>query len=506
MDMELQHTRLGGFRPVYETLLRQEETLESIVPDAFPDIARIVEASGTAFLRQKETVDGSVRVTGSARVSVLYLPEGGDAPCCMAVNIPFLCNGDHPAIREDCRTQASVSIISADAQALNPRKILVRVEAAVPVTVYAEETAEICSKISREDDGTLQTLVESHKDFSAVDIVEKNFSFSDVLRLPASKPAVGQMLSYRTELGCTEAKVIGRKLVIKGEAALNVRYLCESGVNAFRFDMPFSQIVETRADSEDCEVRMDAMLLGSSCELRSDGELEVELEVLLQAAIQREREVSMLSDLYSTECPLETEKNKVKLCTLVERGNRRQLARQFCPSAIPAKQVIECRLSMGEISQVRSGEGAVMATAKAYVDVLFLSEDDSLCAVAYTVPATCELPVSDGCKCSCRCRPAGELVAAPVTGGLEVRFEAEFDYLTTRDNETMCIAAVRPGQQDECACDRPSVIIRMVGDGERLWDIAKCCGSTVHDIRAANAMDCDDVPYGTLLLIPKCKS
>ena len=29
--MELQNKRLGGFRPIYHTLLRQEETLESVV-------------------------------------------------------------------------------------------------------------------------------------------------------------------------------------------------------------------------------------------------------------------------------------------------------------------------------------------------------------------------------------------------------------------------------------------------------------------------------------------
>ena len=44
--MELQNKRLGGFRPIYHTLLRQEETLESIVPDALPDITRIIGRLG----------------------------------------------------------------------------------------------------------------------------------------------------------------------------------------------------------------------------------------------------------------------------------------------------------------------------------------------------------------------------------------------------------------------------------------------------------------------------
>ena len=63
--MELQNKRLGGFRPIYHTLLRPEETLESIVPDSLPDITRIIAAAGTVLFRQKETVDGSVRVMGT---------------------------------------------------------------------------------------------------------------------------------------------------------------------------------------------------------------------------------------------------------------------------------------------------------------------------------------------------------------------------------------------------------------------------------------------------------
>lgn len=506
MDMELHRTRLGGFRPVYDNLLRQEETLESIVPDALPDIARIVDTSGTAFLRQKEAIDGSVRITGTIRACVLYLPEGEGAPCCLSLNIPFLCSADHPAIGEGCRTQVSLNVVSADAQVLNPRKVLVRAEAAIAVTAYAEELAEVCGGVEQSgDSAALQTLVESYKDFTTMDIAEKSFSFSDILRLPSSRLASGSLLSSRAELGCAEAKVIGKKLVVKGDAVLNVLYPSEGGVASSRFEMPFSQIVEIGAGGEDCGVSTQALLTGLSCELRSDSELEVSLDVLIQAAVQWERDVSMLSDLYSTASLLEADRETVRLCTLVDQGARRQIARQFCESAIAVKQVIECRLNIGELTQEPAGEGNLAVTAKAYADVLYLSEDDMLCAASYTVPAVCELPVPAGSKCVCRCRPVGEVAATPVTDGLEVRFEAEFSFQLTQVREVSCVSAVRPGQAEDGECERPSVIIRMVGEGERLWDIAKCCGSTVADIKAANAMSADEAACGALLLIPKCR-
>ena len=64
--------------------------------------------------------------------------------------------------------------------------MLARVELAVDVCVYGEEDAEICDSADHEDDDTIQTLEEAHKDLVAVDVTEKNFTFSDVLRLPAS--------------------------------------------------------------------------------------------------------------------------------------------------------------------------------------------------------------------------------------------------------------------------------------------------------------------------------
>ena len=53
MDMELQQVTLGGYRPSYHTAFTQEETLESIVPDALPDVSRIVGAWGRACLKER---------------------------------------------------------------------------------------------------------------------------------------------------------------------------------------------------------------------------------------------------------------------------------------------------------------------------------------------------------------------------------------------------------------------------------------------------------------------
>ena len=46
MELELERTELSGYETVLNTTLFQEETMEMIVPDACPDILRILDTEG----------------------------------------------------------------------------------------------------------------------------------------------------------------------------------------------------------------------------------------------------------------------------------------------------------------------------------------------------------------------------------------------------------------------------------------------------------------------------
>ena len=53
MELELKTTQLNCYDTVLDTTLFQEETLESIVPDACPDILRIVDTEAAVCLGTK---------------------------------------------------------------------------------------------------------------------------------------------------------------------------------------------------------------------------------------------------------------------------------------------------------------------------------------------------------------------------------------------------------------------------------------------------------------------
>ena len=499
MDMELNRTTIEGYRPVSQGMFTQEETLESIVPDACPDISRIVSAVGKVFLKDKELGEGSLRLSGTARVAVLYIPEGEGAPQSLEVSIPFQCVRDGPQFHAGCPVLATVQAAWADARTINPRKILVRINLAVWTAAYQQECRELSCDINCGEGTGMEKLLASRKCSVISDVAEKTFTFSDVLRSPASKPEMEELLLYRAELGAMDAKFIGKKLVLKGDIQLIVVYRGGEGLTTVRFELPYSQILDLGTVPDEAEPEVTVTLKSVECRLR-DGELEVTVEALAQAALWVQQMITVLSDAYCLKQPVDVERARAPLCTMAEHSCRRETARTLCESGIPARQVLDCAVAVTSMVSAPV-EGGMEFTAQAAATILYLSEDGALCGVDVEIPVSCRTEVPAGCTCSCTCRPMGEATAVPVTGGLEVRFEAEFAWTTLREEQVNCVTEPKPSAVQEPGV-RPSVVIRRVERGEALWDIAKACGSTVEDICGANGLTSVEAAEGALLLIP----
>ena len=296
-----------------------------------------------------------------------------------------------------------------------------------------------------------------------------------------------------------DAKFIGKKLVLKGDIQLIVLYRGGEELTQVRFELPYSQILDLGELPDEAEPEVMVALKSVDCRLR-DGELEVTLEALAQAALWVRQSVTLISDAYCVKQPIDVERTPVRLCTMAEHSTRRETARKLCESGIPAKQVLDCGVAVTSMVSALV-DGGMEFTAQTIASVLYLSEDDALCSVDVEIPITCRAELPVGGSCFCICRPIGEVTAVPVTGGLEVRFEAEFAWTAMREEQVSCVTELKPSTV-QADGPRPSVIIRRVERGEGLWDIAKSCGSTVADICSANGLPAGEAPMGALLLIP----
>ena len=507
MELELEQIQLSGYEMVLETTVFQEETLETIVPDACPDILRIVDTEGCAFLSGREATEGRAGFSGQVEAAVLYQPDGEEGIRRMTVTIPFSGSADGSRIDSRCRILAVPRVEGMETRILNPRKVLLRAGIAVELQVYAPMEDELCSGAADSGDGSVQQLCETCRSYHIACVQEKPFSVSDDVMLPGSKPEAETLLKHRLGLACGEAKTIGNRLIFKGNATLQLLYQSRDGMLCDGlFELPFSQIMEVSNSGEepDASVEVTAVRCAVSLEDSGDGRtIHVGLELLAQAVLFTEQSFPMLTDMYSVSYALETETRAQTLDHLIERSSKAPALREVIESGELAEEVVDAYLSVGRLEQHRE-EGRLVLEAEIRATALCRMGSGSLETVSKVFQVPCTLDLPEGCRCICDCRCPEPLFAAPTTGGVEVRFAVEFRYLALQSVTVIGISAARLDMDTPRAQEgQPSIILRMVGKGERLWDIAKACGTTMADIRQANALEEDCLPDGQLLLIPR---
>lgn len=502
MELELNRTHLAGYDTVLDTTIFQEETLETIVPDASPDILRLIDTQGKILLKGKAAADGRAALTGTARLAVLYLPDGGTGPCRLEVQIPVSVAVEDQNIKTGCQIIAIPRVTGADTRTMNPRKVVTRVEIAVDVKVFQASAAALCTGISAVD-GTVEQLTQVHRPMCIAAVQEKQVSFEDDLNIPAGRPAAEELVNSRVELSCQESKIIGNKLIFKGEAAVQLLYRpVGGGLDTADFTLPFSQITEVAGVGEDGGCSVDVILSGAEFVLGGDGRtVSASLSMLAQAVVREERSVELLDDTYSTCCTVRAERVPYQYRVCHSEGVGRQTVREIIETGMQIKTVVDSRCAVGRLTQTREGEELRM-TAQVGVTAVCVTEDGEYCAVSRGLEVGCAVEMPEDCACSFSCQ-CGNLIATPTADGVEVRFPLDFPYRALKDAHAMVVRDVSVENDANDDGEHPSIVLRVTEEGERLWDVAKRYGTTIGDIVKANDLASEQPAGGTLLLIPR---
>jgi len=504
MEFELERIQMNGYDALLDATLRAEETQEMIVPDACPDILRIVDTDGKALLGSKTVTDGRVEVSGTIQATVLYLPDGESGLRHLEVSLPFTCAADARELGPACKVVAAVRMVRADTRAINPRKVLVRAEAAVDVTVFTPKEEAISTQVA--EGAEVEQLTETQEVYLTVCVQERPFSISEQMTLPASKPAAAEVLRSRVELCYGESKIIGNRLIFKGSAVVSLLYRGEdNGLYTAGAELPYSQILEVMGVAEEADCDLKLVLNGAGCRMNMDGEgrvVTVDLEATAQAVVRESRSVTVLTDAYSVSVPLEAEREICLLDRKVDRGVRGQTVREVWETPEMVRDIVDCRLALDQVTQGREGEKVIL-TAQVELQILTANAEGELYALRHMVSVPCPLEIPEGCRCFCSCESVGDVYASPAAGGIEVRFGLDFHICALARQQIALLSSLEPGEAPPEDVQRPSLVLRAFEEGERLWDIAKAYGTTIADIISANELEDAQAAAGKLLLIPR---
>ncbi|MCD8142415.1 MAG: LysM peptidoglycan-binding domain-containing protein, partial [Clostridiales bacterium] len=207
-------------------------------------------------------------------------------------------------------------------------------------------------------------------------------------------------------------------------------------------------------------------------------------------------------DIYSTAYATAPRVERVCLSQLVRQEVLHQSERELVESAGEVRRVCDTSLLIGETGAARE-EGQLILSAQCAVEATYQEASGRYGSVARKLTVAVRVPAQEGAECRFTVLPE-RVDAVETGGGLELRAAVAFHLMLLERQPEMVVTALTVEEASAGAAEgQPSIVLRQVGAGETLWQIAKTYSATQQEIMDANGMEEETPQAGQLLLIPR---
>jgi len=499
MDLGLQYEQLKCYSCVLDTVVRREETQESIVSDSMPDIGTVVTVSATPFLHSCRTGEGSVTCEGDVVASVLYVAEEAGAVYTIQVRIPFRCTAESGALTERCRLNVLPRLLGADVKVMNPRKILVQAELAVRFLAFSEGESRYTIGVEG-GETPIQTKMERVSFQYISQVAEKTFPFEENVSLSSGHRKLERLLSCDLTPYCNESKIVGSKVVFKGGVKARVRALDdENELICEEYDLPVSQVLDAGDSGETALSVVHLSATDLQTEQSGDNEIFLRMELYACAVVVDRKETSVLCDAYSTLYPCQCGEERRERFQIVEQNTLVHPFRQAMELDLPTAEVLDQMVTLVEVASAAGGAGS---RCRLKVSVCLRERDGRLSKVDQNCYVDLPLPEVQGNRLLLEVKLL-DAACISAAGGIELRGSFLIQYALVAATEFHYVSTLVLDESEAEPGAKPSAVLRMLREGETLWDLGKEYYATVEDILAVNQISEESAAGGRFLLIPR---
>ena len=498
MELGLQFEDILCWEETTAVTATREESMETVIPEYCPAVARIVETTGKLCIREKLVGEERCTVSGSVKVTVLYTSEEAAGLRSLTLNVPFSCPLEDRTLHK-CRTLwVTGRLLLAEATVVTSRKLYIKVLPEITVTPYREGTRRLCC--GTEEEPTIRRRCASLSLPILCAVAEKECSVT-CQSMPITDHPPEDLLLYNAAATVHSSQRVGNKLMVKGELWLCAVYRSEDrSLHRWEEALDFSQIVDVAELPEEADYVLTAQLSDSDVRiLRGEGSTTFGVTGRLALCISAycRQSVECVTDLYSIRCAAALERRNVSVPVRVPpRTIHEDAALQLEFDAPPAFVCLtdwDCSNAV-----VSAEERGHMLRTTVHMHILYLDDTDTPVSTTRSVEvsaATGEVSGSVVVQCG---RPAFQC------SGSTVRICAPVIFTVGSAEEENLSVITSVELTEEERTNTPSLILRRMAAGETLWDIAKQYRTDEEAIRNANHLEEGNGESG-LLLIPKLR-
>lgn len=491
MELKFDKRGIGYLKPLLQETQAQEQTQELRLTDGMPDIGRVLGTWGQVILRGKEWRGDSVSCNGGVMAHVLYAPEDGSGLKTMETWIPFQMRWNLDDGYRDGEMRVQCLMRFLDARSVSPRKMMLRCGISCRMEAYRQETAMV--PVPGEVPEDVQLLKNRYPVRFPKAAGEKTFQQEETVSLPEAGELVSCCLTPRL----SEVRLLSGKLALRGSGRLHCVYLTGGGrLESRELEIPISQLAEPEGEfSADASVEAVMAVTNLETELAEDNQLRIKAGLLAQYVIEDREILELVEDVYSHRRQVEPELEELELPRILEQKH----------APVPVRQNL--RQPAGEIADVTylpdfptlRREENLQVELPGMFQILYYEDNGTLAGTTARTQENWDMPLGEHARVDAAVLP-GSPPTASAGEGIELKGETVLALRTSARHGLDMVTALKLGEEQEPAPNRPSLILRRAGS-QNLWNIAKSTGSTVQAIRQANSLE-GEPEENRILLIP----
>ena len=495
MEMKFNETACRCLRRAVSQQQARELTHEVRLPDAMPDIGRVLGCWGQPVVRGKEWRGSSMGVSGGVQAWALYLPEDGSEVQSMEVWIPWQMKWELPQTEKDGAIWVYPLMKNMDARTTSPRKMMLRCEVSAWAQALEDVQMAVCSPENAPVD--VQLLKASYPMELPLEAGEKQLQIEEELTLPDTYPAVERLLRYELSLQTQEQKMMASRLVFRGKAMLHMLYMGDGKLYVWEQEIPFSQFADLEREyGPNAGAQITPVLTDLELEKLED-RLLLKAAAAAQYVICDRVMVELAEDAYSPVRDVKPQLQELKLPRRLEQTVTEMSVRQ--PIKADVGQIVDVCWMPDHPQYQQSGDVAELNLPGQF-QMLYRDDTGALQWGAVRYDQQVQIPSDSGTALDGSILPEGLPQGMLQADGAELSAAFRLETAAYAREGQRMLCGLEMGEVRQPDPGRPSLILRRFDDSG-LWTFAKNCGSTVEAIRKANGLETEP-ENGRMLLIP----
>ncbi len=505
MDIALKKENYMLLKTVKDNSVEECIEADFSLPEYMPEILRIVKSTAQPKVNSCKAVGERVTVDGECELRMIYTAEDGGVYS-FSQSRPFTRHCENNIFNDATDINCEMSVSYVNCRATSTKRAEIKAGLVIKVTAFLEESEEI---ISSEENSCIEEKCVSVRAMSLGCKKTKSFSMSDTVSL--SVPC-GFIISSRASAVCTEIKKISNKIMVKGDASVDICYVTAADktvTERIRHSLPINQILEFEGMDERYTGNIVLNVNSVDIMQRSEQEgavtsFDIALGINASACMWEEKELNVICDAYAVGSNIELKKQPYTFYTAIDEIRDTYIFKSnFQVNGEGISKVVDCTSEISNVT-VKKENGLLGVFGSLNLSVLLKDTSGSLSNINKILDFKYERKI-DSANDDVYCLPNVCVISLDCgeKGSDSIDVRAEINIIGTVFGKIELDTVT-----DICESDAPierksnAITVYFPEESESLWSIARRYNTTVSAIADENGLEGDTTEDLKIIFIP----